>query len=169
MLRVFNSGNVLESWWIKLLQRRRSATILSVDMPCRIINPQFRVHGRADVLLKLEYGGIEVHEIKTISNFGRWLNEPKQEHVNQLQFYLNVLGVETGYIDYINKYAFMHGFEVIDRRFLVLRDIRLFEKLLDRAQELFKTINEDIPPQKERCWKCDGYCLYKEECEEKKI
>lgn len=165
LLRIFNSGRVLESWWIDLLDQRNDVFILGENVPCRHINSFYRIHGRADVLLQREYSMIEVHEIKSIKSFGSWMDEPKLEHVNQLQFYLNVLGVENGSIDYINKLAFLYGKGIIDRRFYIRRDEGIYRTLLGRAHELFGALMSDITPPKEKCWKCDGYCTYHEECE----
>ena len=62
LLRIFNSGRVLESWWIDLLDQRKDVFVLGENVPCRHINSFYRVHGWADVLLQREYGEIEVHE-----------------------------------------------------------------------------------------------------------
>ncbi|MCW4049135.1 MAG: CRISPR-associated protein Cas4 [Candidatus Bathyarchaeota archaeon] len=163
-LRVFNAGRVLESWWIDLLERRKDIEIIRENMPCRHINSFYRIYGRADVVLQRDYGQLEVHEIKTIKCFGSFLEEPKPEHVNQLQFYLNTLGIEVGYIDYINKQTFINGYNTIDKKFKIKRDKRTHKKLLKRAHALFGALIVDIPPVREPCWKCQGYCLYQDEC-----
>ena len=85
--------------------------------------------------------------------------------MNQLQFYLNILGVENGSIDYINKLAFLHGRDVVDRRFQIRRDKGVYEILLERGHKLYGALMANIPPPKEKCWKCQGYCSYDEECE----
>ena len=85
--------------------------------------------------------------------------------MNQLQFYLNVLGVEAGCIDYINKLAFLHGRDVVDRRFRIQRDENVYRMLRGRAHLLFGALMANIPPPKEKCWKCEGYCAYLKECE----
>ena len=68
--RIFNCGRVLEDWWIDFLNRKKNLAILDVNLPCRHINPFYRIHERVDVLLQYEYNKIEVHEIKTIKSFG---------------------------------------------------------------------------------------------------
>ena len=165
LLRIFNSGRVLESWWMDLVNKRNDVFILGKYVPCLHINSFYRIHGRADVFVQREYGKIEVHEIKTIKSIGSWLDKPKPEHVNQLQFYLNILGVEAGSIDYINKFAFLYGNDIIDHRFSIQRDDRVYKVLLSRTHELFGALMADIPPPKEKCWKCEGYCSYQQECE----
>ena len=164
VLRIFNAGHVLESWWIEFLDKKKDVEVLCVNMPCRHINPFYRIHGRIDVLIQKGYGELEVHEMKTIKSFGRWLEEPKIEHVNQIQFYLNVLGIESGSIDYVNKLGFLHGKDVIDKRFPIQRDKSVFKLLIGRAHNLFGAFMADIPPPVEKCWKCDGYCIYNDEC-----
>jgi len=164
-LRVFNAGRVLESWWIDLLERRKDIEVIREDMPCRHINSFYRIHGRADVVIQRDLGNLEVHEIKTIKCFGSFLEEPKPEHVNQLQFYLNTLGIEKGHIDYINKQTFINGYNKIDKKFEINRNKRTYKKLLKRAHTLFGALLVDIPPSKEECWKCKGYCQYISECQ----
>ena len=166
-LRVFNAGRVLESWWIDLLERRKDTTIIAEEIPCRHINSFYRIHGRADVVIQKDQGQLEVHEIKTIKCFGSFLEEPKPEHVNQLQFYLNTLGIEVGYIDYINKQTFINGYNTVDKKFKIKREKRTYKKLLKRAHTLFGALMADIPPLKEQCWKCKGYCKFYDECENK--
>jgi hypothetical protein len=68
------------------------------------------------------------------------MDMPKLEHINQLQFYLNVLGVEAGSIDYINKNAFLNGEDIIDQRFPIYRDEKVYRERLERAHELFGSI-----------------------------
>jgi hypothetical protein len=159
-LRVYNAGKVLESWWINLLERGKDINIIRTNMPCRHINPFYRIHGRADAVIQNNYGQLEVHEVKTIKCFGSFLEEPKPEHVNQLQFYLNVLGVDTGYIDYINKQTFINGSSSIDKRFKIKRDPRIYKRIIRRAHSFFGSLLVDIPPLKEPCWKCQGFCQY---------
>lgn len=168
-LRVFNAGRVLESWWIDLLDRRKDIEVIREDMPCRHITSFYRIHGRADVVIQRDHGQLEVHEIKTIKCFGSFLEEPKPEHVNQLQFYLNTLGIEVGYIDYINKQTFINGYNTIDKKFRIKRDKRVYKRLLKRAHTLFGALLADIPPLREPCWKCLGCCLYQDECSNKEV
>ncbi|MHA1971538.1 MAG: CRISPR-associated protein Cas4 [Candidatus Hodarchaeales archaeon] len=166
-LRVFNAGRVLEDWWINLLERRQDTEIIATEMPCRHINPFYRIHGRADVVTQRNQGELEVHEIKTIKCFGSFLTEPKPEHVNQLQFYLNTLGIETGYIDYINKQTFINGYNTIDKRFQIKQNKRTYKRLLKRAHNLFGCLLADTPPKPEPCWKCKRNCPYLTSCRKK--
>ncbi len=161
-LRVFNAGRVLESWWIDLLERRKDTTIIAEEIPCKHINSFYRIHGKADVVIQKDQGQLEIHEIKTIKCFGSFLEEPKPEHVNQLQFYLNTLGIEVGYIDYINKQTFINGYNTVDKKFKIKRDKQTYKSLLTRAHTLFGALMADIPPPKEPCWKCKRYCSHQE-------
>lgn len=165
LLRIFNSGRVFEAWWIDFLDRIKDIFILDVNVPYRHINTFYKIHGRADVILQQRYGNIEVHEIKMIKSFDEWLEEPKPEHVNQLQFYLNILVVKNSSIDYIKKLAFGYGKGIVNKRFCTKRDVRAYIRPLKRSCEQFGALMANITPTKEKCWKCDEYCSYNEECE----
>ena len=107
-LRIFEAGNILEDYWIKLLEDTPGITVLNSQLPARYYGSGFSVHGRVDILTQISNGSLLVREVKTIKSF-RYLNEPKPEHVEQIQFYMNALGVELGQIDYIDKTALLSG------------------------------------------------------------
>jgi hypothetical protein len=67
------------------------------------------------------------------------------EHVNQIPFYLNVLGIDSGSIDYLNKLGFLHGKDVIDKRFQI-QVIRVCIKCLLGELTIYLGLMADIPP-----------------------
>ena len=164
-MRVLETGNILERYWIKLLNKNPEVTLLSTQIPTHYQCSGFRIHGRADALAQHEKGELRVHEVKSIKSFN-YLSTPQKEHVEQLQFYLNVLGVEVGQIDYIDKASLFGGGDgvfSVDASFRVYKDTDVFTDLILRANDLYRTIRDRKIPELKRAWICD-YCLHKQEC-----
>jgi hypothetical protein len=62
-----------------------------------------------------------VHEVKSVGSL-RYVREPVPGHLGQLQFYLNVLGVENGRLDYAERSILVKGMGEHARRYF-LKDI----------------------------------------------
>ena len=58
---------------------------LGTQVPAYYCGEGFVVHGRVDVLAQHKHGELYVPEVKTIKYFN-YLNEPRGEHVEQIQF-----------------------------------------------------------------------------------
>jgi hypothetical protein len=63
-----------------------------------------------------------VHEVKSVGSL-RYVGEPFPGHLGQIQFYLGVLGVENGRLDYVERSILVKGVgEGVDVSFTVKRD-----------------------------------------------
>jgi hypothetical protein len=164
-MRVLETGNILEKYWIKLLKQDPEIALLGTQIPAQYQFADFRIHGRADAIAQHKKGELRLHEVKSIKSFN-YLSTPQKEHVEQLQFYLNILGVEVGQIDYIDKAALFGGGDSVfsvDASFRIYRDKDFFTDLILRANDLYRAIRERKIPEIRRGWICD-YCLHKQEC-----
>lgn len=171
-LRIFEAGNVLEDYWVRVLKSSPGVEVLGTQMKARYKVDGLVVHGRVDMLCQHEDGALVAHEVKTAKT-AHWLKEPKSEHTQQLQFYLNCLGLDWGCVDYLDKTVFLLGQnrggegEVVDRSFMVERDPMVFARLVARAKMLMRYWMDEVIPPAEPCWLCD-YCLYSEGCDKKR-
>jgi CRISPR/Cas system-associated exonuclease Cas4 (RecB family) len=171
-LRIFETGNILEGWWVEVLRRSADIEVLWTQLKARYMGEGFRVHGRVDVLCQHRDRMLVVHEVKTAKT-AHWLQEAKGQHVEQLQFYLGCLGVELGQVDYLDKTVMLHGRDPrrpragvrVDKCFRVKRDHKVFKELVNRATVLAKAWESEVPPPADPGWLC-RYCLYSDICEE---
>jgi len=187
-LRIFNAGRVLEDYWVDLLDQRKDIAVLATQLRARYafkitdtaLKPRYEpaeydIHGRVDILCQHDKDGVVVHEVKTAKTT-YWMKEPKPEHVDQLQFYLNVLGVRHGQIDYLDKTVFLQGRDPrrpdepvqIDKSFPVKTEQRPFYDIVMRAHLIAVCLETGEPPEANPdAWGgrvCD-YCLYRDLCE----
>jgi CRISPR/Cas system-associated exonuclease Cas4 (RecB family) len=124
------------------------------ERPLAYTIDNLKILGRADIVMPNE-----IIEIKTIKNVN-YLFVPKEEHVIQLNIYLNVLEIPKGRIIYVNK----NDFE--SKEFDIIKSKPLFDKTVKRIQYIanmlkkkadFKEIEASISPN---CW----YCKYVRHC-----
>lgn len=167
-LRIFESGNVLEDWWVSVLDKSKTINVLDTQTACYYKDDVLDIHGRLDILCHHSRGRVIGHEVKTIKS-AKYVasNGAKPEHIKQLQFYINVLGLDVGQVDYIDKYVMLNGAEELDQVdhcFRQERDASLFAAMITRGRELMKCLDSGSAPA-EKGWLCD-YCLYNEECDE---
>lgn len=163
-LQSFEIGRAIESRWIEAISEQPDVTTLRAGVPCRYVNPLFEIRGRADVLLKQGHGPVELYEVKTYKGHKRIPTHPYRDHVNQLQFYLNALSIESGTIAYVDRDVYTGTGLVKEARFPIQRNRIIYSALLYRTHRLYHALDNDITPPRERCWKCLGYCPYEEEC-----
>jgi len=132
------------------------------DSILKYISDQTEVHVENDVLTGYADAIIEINgekyvlELKTVV---RLPNKPYKTHVEQLNCYLNMLGVEKGIIVYIQR---SDGRKAV---FVVNRDPDLFTVTLDKARYLRKCLDEGKPPaikDETFCFRCP----YRKICEE---
>jgi len=161
-LRVFEAGRILEDYWARLLERR-GYTVLGRQVAARALWGGVAVHGRADVLTVHPVEGLCVHEVKTMVSLSR-IQQPKPEHIMQLHFYMSVLGVERGQLDYLDRGAFWNGkVSVSDRVFPVRIAPHIMSVFKVRALRLHEAVESGVPPEACPGWMCD-YCLHRDLC-----
>ena len=166
-LRVFQAGNLLEEYWIRVLREHPDYEVLGTQMPAYYYFDDWEIHGRADILAQHKRGRLMVHEVKSTKSlyFIRKEGGPRQEHIAQVNYYAIMLGLSHGQIDYLDKSALLRGKSVIDASYIVEADSAGFSIFVERAVELAKSLSERSPPPAVKCWLCD-YCLHREECRE---
>jgi len=168
-LRIFESGNMIESWWVEnVLKNTPDMKVLDTQTACYYRDDVVNIHGRLDALCHHSNGRIVGHEVKSIKS-AKYVAKSgaKDEHIQQLQFYLNVLGVELGQVDYLDKDVMLNGAEMIDsvdHCFPQKRDDQVFAEMITKARSLVGCIRGKSAPA-EKGWLCD-YCLYSEVCGE---
>jgi CRISPR/Cas system-associated exonuclease Cas4 (RecB family) len=166
-LRIFEAGNIIEDYWIRVLKNSEGIQVLATQLPAYYISDEFEVHGRVDALVQHNKSEIRVHEVKTAKTL-KYVQEPKTEHVEQIQFYLNALGLARGQLDYLDKSVFLNGSSPsvasIDRSFIIEADSSNFNNLIHRANNLFDALQRKQAPAPKHSWLCD-YCLHKDSCD----
>ena len=165
-LRIFEAGRMIEDWWIALLKNTPGYSVLGQQLATRWPINGGSIHGRVDALCQHGDGALVVHEVKSAKSLAYMKGEAKPEHVAQLQFYLNVLNVEWGQVDYLDKSVMLQGggdAARVDQSFRVQRDPAAFAALVSRANLLLVALRADELPMWTQGWQCD-YCLHKEGC-----
>lgn len=166
-LRVFQAGNLLEEYWVRVLREHPDYEVLGTQVPVYYYFDEWEIHGRADILTQYKRGQILVHEVKSTKSlyFIRKEGRSRPEHLAQVNYYVVMLGLSHGQIDYLDKSALLQGKSVVDASYLVEADSAGFSIFVERAVELAKALSERSSPPAVSCWLCD-YCLYREECGE---
>jgi len=173
-LRIFDAGRVLEDHWIDILRKRDDTAVLATQLPAYhyfdLEGEEWEIHGRIDALCQHDRDGLVVHEVKTAKTT-HWMKNPKPEHLAQLQFYMNTLGVEQGQIDYLDKTAWLTGNNVIDKCFPVKANPNEYYRIFQVAGQISTAIKKaKVPEANPKAWGgriCD-YCLYEDLCEKEK-
>lgn len=162
ILRIFDEGDYVHLRLMGVLTSLGIVRAVEVQIP-----PQEIISGRADAIVGLEGGKPYVVDFKSISNFGfKSLQEPKQEHVKQIQLYMHYFKIPRGILLYESK----DTQELKD--FLLEYDPELIQRLLKGFEVLKKQIEENtipaIPPELIGWpkWPCQ-YCEYLELCQKK--
>jgi len=164
-LRVFEVGRMVEDLVVKALGQCGGYSIVGTQVQARWPIPGGSIHGRVDLLASDAAGRQVVFEVKSIKNF-YYLDGPKIDHLCQLNFYLNVLGIDQGELFYVSKEALLNGGAggPVEKRFRVQRDPVAFLELIKRADELHAAVSGGVVPDPTQCFLCRGYCLHPE-CE----
>jgi len=169
-LKIFESGNMIEDWWVqKVLRNRVDVEVLGDQVQAYHKVGKWIIHGRVDALCLHIGDGIRIHEVKSIKNASYVRGGgAKPEHIKQIQFYLNALGVEFGFIDYLCKDTMLNGGEApVDVSFQVTRNPFMFSELLQHAQNL----GDAVESGEAVCtpgWLC-GYCQHAETCDKGEV
>lgn len=156
--RIFDLGNRAEEFLGDMF--RNLGILLDEQIAVEIESPPVR--GFADFLI--DWDGPKPVECKSINDAGfvwrKNYRKPKDEHYRQLQFYLEAMDMEEGFVIYICK----NDSNMLP--LLVKRDKVFMEKILKKYDKLYKVYqNGDLPlrpykPSSENCQRCDAkeYC-----------
>jgi CRISPR-associated exonuclease Cas4 len=162
-LRIFESGRLIEDFWVNVLMNSDGIKVLGTQLPARYVAGGLEIHGRVDALCQHHDNALVLHEVKSAkSTF--YTNSPKEEHLLQLQFYMSCLGVDFGQVDYLDKSVMLQGEgSAVEKCFMVERDSGMFAEVVRRGKVLNEALKCREPPPLEKGWLCD-YCLYRSEC-----
>jgi len=136
------------------------ATIEKVEENVSLeISPAIKLKGRIDLLIADYDGKKYLIEAKSTS---KTPETPFEEHVFQLQVYMQALNYEEGFILYWNKIS---G-EI--KAFKVTKDEETLRKIYERVKTLDYYVSHNIPPEPEailkgRFWECEK-CPFLEIC-----
>jgi CRISPR-associated exonuclease Cas4 len=170
VLKIFESGILVHNWFTNVLMnyfQKGKIKVFDYEGKCDYVEKEFTIKGRFDDIIALELNGeTKLIEFKTVRNLD-FIDEPKDHHFMQINFYLKFLGLDKGYIVYV------------DRRNLNLKSFEVFyseekfNELIKRARILFEHLKNNKLPfpeartNKELSWMC-SYCPYYDECYEEK-
>ncbi len=161
--RIFDLGNRAEEFLKDIFENL--GILLDEQIPVEISDPPVR--GFADFLI--DWDGPKPVECKSINEAGfvwrKNYRKPKDEHYRQLQFYLEAMDMDEGFVVYIckNDSAMLP--------LLIKRDKPFMDRILAKYAKIYKVYQEgNIPlrPYKsssEKCQRCDAktYCWADEE------
>jgi len=163
-LKIFASGTLVHDWFAEKVFSK-SETVETHEAEGSLVYEEdgWQIRGRFDNLIKMKLDGkVVVIEIKSTMN-NRFVKEPKNHHKEQLNFYLYKLGMESGYLLYVDRRNL--SFKVYEVKF----DKKMLEETLVKARILHKALLTSIRPSAEaklsvtNKWQCN-YCLYRQEC-----
>ena len=156
IMRIFEHGEHIHRNIFNILYRLRIGVTTEIPIPSQEI-----ISGRADAILCIDNENY-VLDIKSMNSMiFRKLEQPKEENIYQLQFYLHYFNIKKGILLYIDK----------DRQeikeFFVDYDEVLCKSLLDKFYALKEQVETNIMPERladyPKNWQCN-YCQFKEIC-----
>jgi len=152
--RIFDLGNRAEDFLDEIFDNL--GILLDKQIPVKIDSPP--VHGFADFLI--DWGGPKPVECKSINEAGfvwrKNYRKPKDEHYRQLQFYLEAMDMEEGFVVYICK----NDSNMLP--LLVKRDRQFISKILQKYDKIYKVYEDGNLPARpyketsEKCQRCDA-------------
>lgn len=158
VLRLFDHGDHIHQLIMKPLLSMRNIHVVASEVN---IPPQELISGRADAILS-DGKDLYVLDIKSINSMVfKNLNEPKEDHINQVQLYLHFLDPKKGILLYVNK----DTQEL--KEFQFSYDSKRTKYLLSELADLKTKIDSDVIPPRipdwPNNWQC-RYCAFKEIC-----
>jgi len=158
VLRMFDHGDSIHQLIMKPLFATRGIHVVASEVN---ISPQEIISGRADAIIS-DGKDLYVVDIKSINSMiFRGLEEPKEEHIDQLQLYLHFFKQKKGILLYVNK----DNQEL--KEFFVNYDQNRVQPILKDLSNLKTQIDSNVVPQRilgwPKNWQCQ-YCQFKEIC-----
>jgi CRISPR/Cas system-associated exonuclease Cas4 (RecB family) len=143
LIRTFETGHVVHD----AIQYALSQVLPDFEAEVRVAVERLRIRGTTDG----RFADGSLLEIKSISDSGFSLGQPKQDHVAQLDIYLRAADASSGYFLYYNKKT--GNVKVFRTRF----DSERFKKIDMRARRVLRFAERGaLPPRTEgyHCTKC---------------
>lgn len=166
LLKIFELGNIMHDFIVKVLQSEKIPEIELVDyeIPVELKIDDFLVSGRIDDLIILKTDGKKILiEVKTCKDI-RMVTKPQNSHMIQLQFYMHITGIKEGMLLYVDKTT------METKSFKLEYDEHWSNLIIERFKKLHEALIKDelpLPEAKlidEIKWMCN-FCEYKEKCE----
>ena len=132
-------------------------------MPIKIKRKDFSINGRIDNLILLKIDNkkflLEVKSTKLLPD------EPKKDHIMQLQLYMYATGIWAGILLYTQKDNLQtKSFDIRCRKQTIKRILERFELLHESLTKNQMPIAES-KMSKDKIWMCN-YCAYEKECQD---
>jgi len=143
IMRLFDHGDSIHRLIMKpLLSMRKIHVVASeVDIP-----PRSLISGRADIIVS-DGTDLYVVDIKSMNSMVfKNLDEPKQEHIDQVQLYLHYLDPKKGILLYVNK----DSQEL--KEFEIEYNPKRAQFLLESFRNLKKKIDSNVIPTRIAGW-----------------
>jgi CRISPR/Cas system-associated exonuclease Cas4 (RecB family) len=158
ILMMFDHGDHIHQLIMKPLFGVKEIRVVASEIN---IPPQELITGRADAIIS-DGKDLYVLDIKSINGqIFNSLDEPKQEHINQIQLYLHFFKQKKGILLYVNK----DTQEL--KEFFVDYNSKIAENLLKELQILKTKIEKNIIPPRLKDWpenwQCQ-HCYFKSIC-----
>jgi len=154
VLRIFQTGHIFHEWIQRMLRKRNMLIASEVEIEYKIAE-DIKLIGHYDALINLN-GKHAILELKTTRKLPK---EALKHHIEQINAYLCMTGIDSGFIVYIEKNTFR------TRTFLVEADNRLFLESLTKTKKLDLLLYKGVVPEAtfgER-WECN-YCEFVNLC-----
>lgn len=164
LAKVFQMGNLIHDFIVDVLKSEKNPHIELVEkeMPISQEVEGFMINGRIDNLITLSGSGRKIL-VEVKSSGSLLMEKPKQEHVFQIQVYMDILKVNDGVILYVDKS------KLRTKAFFLTLDEKVVKEAMARFKNLdyhLKTERIPRPEAKEdpsKGWMCSG-CEYSKEC-----
>lgn len=165
LLKVFEAGNIIHGFVVEVLksEKNKDVELLKSEIPFMIDVEDFIISGRVDDLVMVKSSGkhllVEVKSTKNVSA----IKKPQSNHVMQIMFYMEAVGVHSGVILYVDKN------DLKSKVFEIEFDHDKCSDIFDRFSFLHEHLKNDNIPDAEAKkaedmkWMC-RFCEYKEKC-----
>ncbi len=164
VVRIFEAGNMVHELIAEVIKSEKNPEIELVEseLPFILNEKDFVVSGRIDniILIKVndEKALLEVKSAKFLPN------EPKDNHIAQLQLYMHATGIHQGIILYIQKDNLQADWFRIDYNEKDVMNILEKFNVLHNCLKNSKLPIAEAKIEKDKNWMC-SYCEYKGECD----
>ena len=165
LLKVFEAGNRLHEFVAEVFQSNKvpEVDLVEKEVPFEIVVDDFVIAGRIDDLIRVKIGQTQaLVEVKSTKDL-RYVEEPQENHVMQLQLYMHARQLKDGILLYLEKNTLR------SKTFHILFNQEIYHKIIERFRALHKSlIKGELPPpesrmQEDKQWMCRS-CPYQEEC-----
>ena len=170
LIKVFEVGNMLHEFVVKVLQSEKNPEVELIDseLPLKLEINGVLLSGRIDDVVLIKLSGKKVLvEVKS-TGFLRYVEEPSEANVMQLQLYMRMSGIKDGIILYVEKNTLQ------SRWFNIEYSEKEAERAIKRLNLLHESLIKKSMPEaeaktdKKKEWMCRG-CPYRDECERGRI